>query len=70
VALISSFAHLFYSNFDTRATGTWTQVLLDPRVVTVLPLVVIFFWVYGRLHLLNSATGATPNRVAVKGAGL
>jgi hypothetical protein len=70
VALISSFAHLFYSNFDTRATGTWTQVLLDPRVVTVLPLVVIFFWVYGRLHSLNSATGATPNRVAVKGAGL
>jgi uncharacterized membrane protein len=70
VALISSFIHLFYSNFDTRATGTWTQVLLDPRVVTVLPLIVIFFWVYGRLQSMNTGLGATPNRAAAKGAGL
>jgi hypothetical protein len=70
VALISSFAHLFYSNFDTRATGTWTQVLLDPRVLTVLPLIVIFFWVYTRLQSMNTGPGATPNRAAAKGAGL
>jgi hypothetical protein len=70
VALVCSFAHLFYSNFDTRATGTWTQVLLDPRVVTVLPLVAIFFWVYGRLRSLNTGPGTTPTLVAAKGAGL
>jgi hypothetical protein len=70
VALVSSFAHLFYSNFDTRATGTWTQVLLDPRVVTVLPLIVIFFWVYARLQSLNTGPGVASNRVAAKGAGL
>ena len=70
VALVSSFAHLFYSNFDTRATGPWTQVLLDPRVVTVLPLIAIFFWVYGRVQSLNTGPGTTPNRAAAKGAGL
>ena len=70
VALVCSFAHLFYSNFDTRATGTWTQVLLDPRVVTVLPLVAIFFWVYGRLRSLNTGPGTTPTRIAAKGVGL
>jgi len=70
VALISSFAHLFYSNFDTRATGAWTHILVDPRVLTVLPLIVIFFWVYGRLQSLNAGPGMTSGRTAAKGAGL
>ncbi|MGE5324601.1 MAG: hypothetical protein ACM3SW_17170, partial [Actinomycetota bacterium] len=57
VALVAAFAHLFYSNFDTRAIGPWNKVLLDPRIITVLPLTVILFWVYGRLQALNKAPG-------------
>lgn len=60
VALVAGFAHLFYSNFDSRALGTWNKVLLDPRIITVLPLIVILFWVYGRLHAPNTVPGAAP----------
>lgn len=47
-ALVASFVHLFYSNFNTRAFGGWAKVLGAPAVVTVLPLIAIFYWVYAR----------------------
>ena len=65
VALVASFAHLFYSNFDTRAIGPWNKVLLDPRIITVLPLTVIFFWVYGRLQALNKVPGVASGGKAL-----
>lgn len=50
VALFSSFAHLFYANFNSPAIGSFMQVLIDPRLVTVYPLVPLYFAVYWRVQ--------------------
>ncbi|HYX53841.1 MAG TPA: hypothetical protein VE783_10360 [Candidatus Limnocylindrales bacterium] len=50
VALVSSFAHIFYANFNTPASGTLMQILSDVRVLTILPLPPVFYWVYWRLN--------------------
>ncbi len=50
VALVSSFAHVFYSNFNTPVMGNLLQVLSDVRVLAILPLPPVFYWVYWRLH--------------------
>lgn len=45
VALAASFAHLFYSNFNTQlAVGTF-----DPHILLIVLLIPIYFWVYWRL---------------------
>ena len=60
VALLSSFAHLFYANFNSPVTGSFMQVLTDPRVVTVMPLVLVYFYVYWRVHQ-QAAAGTPPS---------
>lgn len=46
VALVCSFAHLFYSNFNTPlAVGT-----LDPHLLLIVLLVPVYFWIYWRLN--------------------
>ncbi len=53
VALACSFAHLFYSNFNTRlAAGTF-----DFRIFLIALLVPIYFWVYWRLHERTGGSG-------------
>lgn len=46
LALTCSFAHLFYSNFNTPLAATG----FDPRLLLVVLLVPIYFWIYRRLH--------------------
>jgi hypothetical protein len=50
VALFISFAHLFYANFNSPASGNFVQILIEPRLVTVYPLLLIYFGVYWRMH--------------------
>ena len=50
VALTGSFVHLFYANFNAPAAGGFLQAVKDPSVLTTLPLVLIYFWVYSRLR--------------------
>lgn len=45
VAMISSFVYIFFANFNVRPSG-----LLDPNVLTVMPLIPIYYWTYYRLH--------------------
>ena len=66
VALLSSFAHLFYANFNSPVSGSFLQVVTDPRIVTVIPLVFVYFYVYSRVHK-QSAISTPPNpRVTAK----
>src|SRR5258707_686705 len=53
VALVCSFAHIFYANFNLPAAG-----LFGPGVYTVGPIAFIYFWIYWRLHE-ESATAPT-----------
>ncbi|HZU31940.1 MAG TPA: DUF2339 domain-containing protein [Candidatus Angelobacter sp.] len=46
VALICSFAHIFYANFNVLSAPGAAR----PEVVTVVPLVAIYFFVYWQLH--------------------
>jgi hypothetical protein len=50
IALVLSFAHIFYANFNSPPAGNLLQVLRDPRVLTVLPLPFVYFYVYWRSH--------------------
>src|SRR5262249_41222284 len=45
VALACSFAHLFYSNFNTPLAGAF-----DPHILLIVLLLPVYFWVYWRLH--------------------
>lgn len=46
VALICSFAHIFYANFNVlSAPGTF-----GPEIITVILLVPIYFWVFWQMH--------------------
>src|SRR5262249_39592659 len=66
VALFSSFAHLFYANFNSPVTGTFLQVLFDPRLLTVYPLVLIYFGVYWRMHERMPATAPPQPHLKTK----
>jgi hypothetical protein len=50
---------LFYANFNSPVTGSYTEVLKDPRIVTVLPLVFVYYYVYWRVHK-QAAVSAPP----------
>ena len=54
VALVSSFARIFFANLNSSA--------LD-ALYTVAPLVPIYFWVFGRLHIKNDGESAFRIRV-------
>jgi hypothetical protein len=70
LALACSFAHLFYSNFNTPLAVSG----FDPHVLLIVVLVPIYFWVYWRLHgkTLRHGTGSpaqsafAPEGVAVE----
>jgi hypothetical protein len=66
VALFSSFAHLFYANFNSPVTGSFLHVLFDPRLLTVYPLVLIYFGVYWRMHESMSATAPAQPHLTTK----
>ena len=60
VALAASFAHLFYSNFNTPlAVGTF-----DPHILLIVLLVPVYFWVYWRLDG-KANRAATENRLQI-----
>jgi hypothetical protein len=67
VALVCSFAHLFYSNFNERITGPLLQVIVDPRVLTAIALAPIFFWVYSRLHAGSGPVAAESFKTMAAG---
>jgi len=46
VALVSSFAHIFYANFNVLSAPG----IFSPEIITVLLLVPIYFWIYWQLH--------------------
>ena len=55
VALVSSFARIFFSNLNSSVIAS--------ALYTVLPLVPIYFWVYGRLHVNKTGESAFKIRV-------
>ena len=55
VALVSSFAHLFYANFNEPVPGGLLHALQDPRVLTALPLAAFYFYIYWRVHRSEAA---------------
>jgi hypothetical protein len=62
VALTCSFAHLFYSNFNTPLrTGSF-----DPHILLVVLLLPVYFWVYWRLHEKPAAIGRVEIKLRVE----
>ncbi|HEV2964301.1 MAG TPA: DUF2339 domain-containing protein [Candidatus Angelobacter sp.] len=55
VALVSSFVRIFFANLNSSA--------IESALYTVLPLVPIYFWVYGRLHVKKTGESALKIRV-------
>ena len=55
VALVSSFIRIFFANLNSSSTDA---------LLTVSPLVLIYFWVYGRLHIKK--TGEAPLKIRVE----
>jgi hypothetical protein len=68
VALVSSFGHIFYANFNPPATGSLIQVLSDVRVLTILPLPAVFYWIYWRMH--SEEQGTREASVTAKAASV
>jgi hypothetical protein len=67
LALACSFAHLFYSNFNTPMVVSG----FDPHILLIVLLVPIYFWVYWRLHektLSRGAGSAARSVLAPEGA--
>lgn len=62
VALVSSFVRIFFVNLNTPVVADFFKVLVDPRVLTILPLTAIYFWIYSRLYAINHNT--QPGRPA------
>jgi cbb3-type cytochrome oxidase subunit 3 len=56
VALVSSFIRIFFANLNSTA--------IDSALLKVTPLVLFYFWVYGRLHIKK--TGEAPLKVRVE----
>jgi uncharacterized membrane protein len=62
VALISSFAHLFYTNFPTPLeVGKF-----DPRILLIVLLVPMYFWTYWRLHEKTESAVATDKKLRIE----
>lgn len=62
VALVCSFAHLFYSNFNTPlAVGGF-----DPHILLIVFCVPIYFWVYWRLHEKGDGRTGIEKRMYVE----
>ena len=62
IAAASSFAHLFYSNFNTLLpAGT-----LDPHILLIVLLVPIYIWIYWRLHEKGEAASPTESRLKIE----
>ena len=62
VALACSFGHIFYANFNVlRTPGA-----APPEVVTVVPLVGIYFFIYWQLHGKKSMVSALENRFRIE----
>jgi len=53
VALASSFVRIFLANLNAPATAGFVATLQDPRVLVLLPLTGIYFFVYWRMNALN-----------------
>lgn len=62
LALTCSFAHLFYSNFNTPLAATG----FDLRILLIVMLVPIYFWVYWRLHEKADAKSGTEKKLRVE----
>ena len=63
VALTCSFAHIFYANFNVLSAPGAAR----PEVVTVIPLVGIYFFVYWQLHGKKSQGTALESRIRIDG---
>ncbi|HLJ28425.1 MAG TPA: DUF2339 domain-containing protein, partial [Candidatus Angelobacter sp.] len=62
VALTCSFAHLFYSNFNTLLpAGTF-----DPHIFLIVLLVPIYFWVYWRLREKADISGRAESKLRIE----
>ncbi len=62
VALTCSFAHLFYSNFNTPlAVGSF-----DPRIFLIVLLVPIYFWIYWRLHEKTDISARVESKLRIE----
>src|SRR5689334_1087295 len=48
VALTCSFAHIFYANFNVSVLGE--EGAAKPEIITVIPLVGVYFFIYWQLH--------------------
>jgi hypothetical protein len=62
VALGFSFAHIFYANFNVLSAPGAAR----PEVVTVVPLVAIYFFIYWQLHGKKSVVSPLENRIDVE----
>jgi hypothetical protein len=62
VALVSSFAHLFYTNFNTPLeAGTF-----DPRILLIVFLVPMYFWTYWRIHVKSEIAGRAESKLRIE----
>lgn len=62
VALVSSFAHLFYTNFATPlAAGGF-----DPRILLIVFLVPMYFWTFWRLHIKTDIAGRAESKLRIE----
>jgi hypothetical protein len=62
VALTCSFAHIFYANFNVLTTPGGAR----PELVTVVPLVGIYFFIYWQLHGKKFLASPLENRFRVE----
>jgi hypothetical protein len=62
VALTLSFAHLFYSNFNTQLPGG----IFDARIILIVLLVPVYFWAYWRLHAKTSIAASTESKLKIE----
>jgi hypothetical protein len=62
IALGFSFAHIFYANFNVLSAPGAAR----PEVVTVVPLVGIYFFIYWQLHGRKSVVSPLENRIDVE----
>ncbi|HEY6972181.1 MAG TPA: DUF2339 domain-containing protein, partial [Candidatus Angelobacter sp.] len=60
IAVASSFAYLFFSNFTLLQPGT-----LDPHIFLIVLLVLVYFWIYWRLREKGEDASATETRLHI-----
>lgn len=61
VALVSSFVRIFFVNLNMPVTGGFLKTLAEPRVVMVILLAALYFWVYERVHAMNEGAQPSPS---------